>query len=289
MVRKINNYIKEMRPAHWIKNLLVLLPPFFGGRIASFQILIFLLGGVISFSFIASGIYIINDIHDKPQDALHPIKRKRPIASGIINIKEAIVISILLLCIGFAGCILTAKSQWPVVVIIVIIYILANFFYSLFCAKNIPVLDIILVSLGYVLRIIFGGAISNTYISMWLFVTILSISLFMAIEKRRKEMENDTKYRNVLTKYTSRYLSVSGTVMMSVAIIFFILWAMELGKKRDNVLFPYIASVDGIIGLLLYRYDTEVSDTGDPVEIITHDKVLVVLGIVFLISFLIDV
>ena len=289
MKSEVRAFIKSMRPKHWIKNILILLPAIFGMKIGTADMLLKLIWGGVMFSLIASGIYIINDVHDSEKDALHPIKCKRPIAAGVLGKEKAMTGAIILLVIGFCGSIIPNRDHWLSITLILSTYIVSNLAYSIFGAKKIPVLDIVIVSLGYVLRIFLGGSISSTEISTWLFVTILCISFFMSAQKRLKEMERGTDHRDVLQDYSTYYLRAAGIVTLCAGIVFFILWAMDIGANRGGHYFPYVASGIGVLSALLYLYDAEKSDSGDPVDVILNDWVLIIMAIVFAVCFVMNI
>lgn len=179
-------YFRMMRVHHYVKNVLIFLPCFFAGKMGNSVFLKKNLCAFIIFSFATSVVYIINDIKDKEIDKFHPIKKMRPIASGQISVKKAIETAIILFFgmfvlffieeINFAalGCCL--------------LYILINLLYSFF-GKNIPVLDVVLLGAGYLLRVLFGGCVSYIQVSSWLFLTVMCISFYLGLGKRHGELK----------------------------------------------------------------------------------------------------
>ena len=141
-------YIQLIRPKDWVKNLFLFIPVFFAGQIFNMETAINLLGGFICFSLVASSIYIINDYRDIEDDQKHPIKKTRPLASGAVAKSHAIIICIVFLLIGFtAAYFIRDKFMF-----VLAIYLMLNIGYS-FGLKNIPILDIIIVAIGFVLRV----------------------------------------------------------------------------------------------------------------------------------------
>ena len=214
-------YLKLMRIKHYIKNLLIFLPLIFSQNINSRNILLTILG-FISFSFASSTIYIINDIKDKEKDQNHPTKKNRPIAAGTISVPNALILAILLLILTIAILIyLSAFNKF--ISIYIITYILINIMYS-FGLKNIPLLDVFILALGFLIRVLYGGALINVEVSTWLFLTVLSISFYLGLGKRRNELmaqknpENIT--RNVLKYYNKEFLDKNMYMCLSMTIIF---------------------------------------------------------------------
>ncbi len=277
---------------HWIKNLIIFLPAFFGQEIRTVSDLKWLLLGGISFGFAASFVYIINDIYDADKDKLHPIKKRRPIASGAITKKQACIAGGIVLAVGgvLNELISRGKDGSAIQLYFVLgIYILSNIGYSVFRFKDRPLLDILIVSSGYLLRLFYGSILSGTKVSIWLFLTVLMISLYISIEKRKKEFLLNTSYRDVFKLYSETYLSMCAMLTLISGVIFFVLWTIEIGGGRMNGYFPYIASTIGIIMALEYMYEVSKSDTGDPIIIILHSWVLLVLAGLFVMSFMVDI
>ena len=154
----MRNYLKLLRVKHYIKNLLVFFPLVFSKNITSTNILLVILG-FIAFSFSSSAIYIINDIMDIEKDKNHPTKKNRPIASGIISIKKALIIAIILLFI-IIGITIYLSFNNHYISLYLIVYIIINIAYSL-GLKNKPLIDIAILASGFLIRVLYGGALIN--------------------------------------------------------------------------------------------------------------------------------
>ena len=182
---KIISCLKLGRPEHSIKNFLILLPPFFGHRMLSFKTLLDCFIVLVTFSLIASSVYILNDIFDREKDKLHPQKRYRPLTSGKISISTAVIV---MLFSASSGCVLTLLYAESILALLLVgTYLIINIAYSLFL-KNKPVIDIFILASGFVLRVYFGGAFFNVTISPWLFLCVLCVALYFAVGKRRNEL-----------------------------------------------------------------------------------------------------
>ena len=219
-----------MRFKHCIKNLLILLPLVFNGSLFNTQKTVDTLLGVLSFSFLASSIYIINDIEDCEKDRLHPKKKRRPIASGEVSIKEAIgLLTFALIIAIFLNCLAGANVGS---FICLFVYFGLNVIYSK-GLKNIPIVDIVILTSGFVIRVIYGGQIANIHISGWLYLTIITASLYLGMGKRRNELgktEDGTATRGVLKYHNFAFLDKNMYMCFGLAEAFYALWAMDTGN-----------------------------------------------------------
>lgn len=177
--------IKVARPVHWIKNLSIFAAIFLSGYFFDIELLKKCTWAFISFCFITSATYIINDIFDRKSDRLHPIKKFRPIASGLLPIPLAVLEAITL---AFAGIeIAYLKNLDPIFITLALIYIALQIFYSL-GLKNIAILDIVIIATGFVLRVYAGAFVINSHLSVWFLLCVISVALFLASGKRRAEL-----------------------------------------------------------------------------------------------------
>ncbi len=182
-MEKIINLIKVARPLHWIKNLAVFSALVFSGTIFVPEYLEKTIIAFLSFCFVSSSVYIINDIFDAPYDKLHPIKKKRPIASGAISPKIAIIESAAFLLISLK---LGYKLEELFVLTIITYFIIQTLYSS--ALKKVAVLDILIIASGFILRVYGGAFVINTHLSVWFLLCIISFSLFLASGKRRAEL-----------------------------------------------------------------------------------------------------
>lgn len=270
-------YLKLIRIKHYLKNLLVFLPAIFSGML--FDVNIFLRAVImfLTFSFTSSIIYVINDINDIESDRKHPIKKNRPLASGKISKTKAIV-TICILVLLIVGLLYIADILFDFSLLILLFYFIINLGYS-FGLKNIPLVDITILALGFVLRVTYGGVGLEIDISNWLFLTVLSISFYMALGKRRNELiKNGSNSRKVLRSYNKDFLDKNMYMFLALTIVFYSLWAVS---AFSNEIFKY-SIILVIVILLKYCMDVEDDNFGDPIEVITHDKVLLILGIIYI-------
>lgn len=282
----IRDYVKLMRPKHYLKNGLILAPLFFSKEINILSKTISVFFAFLAFSFISSTIYIINDTMDAEKDKQHPKKCKRPIASGKIPKKNAIIFSIFLFILSFTfhyfG---NEKKLFSISTIYLISYFFINLSYSL-GLKNKPILDLVLLSAGFLLRVLYGGEITDVPISYWLYLIVITFSFYMGFGKRRGELEikGDKNTREVLKKYSYEFLDKKMSIFMALTLVFYSLWTVD--KKTTDVVGSdlFIWTVPLVIIIFLrYSYVIELGESdGDPVEVLLSDKVLIGLVIVYI-------
>ena len=214
----LKKYLKLIRIKHWIKNGLIFLPLFFSGKFTELDNFTNTILAFLSFSLGASMVYIINDINDIENDRKHPTKCKRPLASGEIKVKKAYLILIIfaIATIAFNGLISIDKiTTW----LLLLTYLGSNIIYS-FGAKNIALLDITILVLGYIIRIYYGAIVINVTVSNWLYLTVLFMAFFLGLGKRRNEIEKTgTKSRKVLTVYTKEFLDKTMYMCLGLTLI----------------------------------------------------------------------
>ena len=184
------SYMKLMRVKHWVKNFLVFLPLIFSGELFSSKNTHIVVVGFFVFSFMASSIYILNDIKDVKKDRLHQKKKYRPIASGAISVKAGITLLCTCFFISIILNLLFIKSYMSCAYICV--YFVINILYSN-GLKNIPILDIVILASGFLLRLSYGGVVANIEISEWLYLTVIMASFYMGLGKRRNELGKDNQ------------------------------------------------------------------------------------------------
>lgn len=242
--------------------------------------------GFTAFSVLSSSIYIINDIADVEKDRKHPVKCKRPIASGEVKIHEAWTLFAMLLLVSVVcNAAVGNKTAW----ILSVMYFGLNVGYS-FGWKNIPLVDIAILVSGFVMRVIYGSVVTCVPISDWLLLTVLSVSLYMALGKRRNELKRngDGQTREVLRAYPVAFLDKTMNMSITMANVFYALWCMSGSSSASAS--SLIATVPVIL-LLTMRYEmiVEGDSDGDPVEVMVHDKVLIVLSGIYILAMAVSI
>ena len=274
-------YFKLLRVKHYIKNLLIFFPLVFSGKMTDFDYFIRTFIAFFAFCFACSVIYILNDIRDAEKDRLHPVKKNRPIANGEISNSQAIIIAVFLF--GIAAVLGFSAPLGIYGFAVLLLYMCINFSYS-FGLKNIALLDVALLSFGFVLRIIYGGVINNIIASNWLYVTVITISLYLSIGKRRGEfiLLGGGETRGSLKGYTLSFFNNSMQLCLTLSLVFYSLWCMDKtiadypGGSYKFLTIPAVLFICLRYWMLIDKKDS----LADPVEVLLKDKILI--GLVFL-------
>ncbi len=230
------NFIRLMRPSHWIKNSFIFAALIFGRKLTgpTGQVLLAVssaLAGFLCFCLASSAVYILNDIVDRNADRLHPQKAKRPIAAGRVPVDVAALFAAALAAVAVCSAYMLATRFAAVI----ITYITIMIFYSL-ALKKVMVLDCIIISVGFCLRAVAGAIVVQVFISPWLVICTFALCLFLAFGKRRSEIRqlgsNSTGFRKTLAGYTPELLSHMLDVTSALAVVSFLCYAMDQ-RTRD--------------------------------------------------------
>lgn len=275
----MSNYLKLIRIKHWIKNLLIFIP-MICGNVLNYNNIYTTILGFFSFCFASSFIYVVNDIKDIEKDKLHPRKKNRPLASGKISQKTAIIISVLMLLTSLTLNYFTNMQLINSSLYLLVTYIITNILYS-FGLKNIAIVDIILLTLGFVLRVYYGSFLINIEVSNWLFLTVMSGALFLGLGKRKKELIHNKDSRASLKDYNVEFLDKFQYTSLSMTLLFYSLWAMEKNVK-------YLVFTIPIVVVIFMRYclNVEKQSEGDPATIFYSDKFLLLTCLLYAIIML---
>lgn len=268
------------RPWHYVKNLLVFVPLFFSGQFFSApqKVLCAALAWG-SMSLLASTVYVINDLHDCERDRQHETKKNRPIASGSVSKRAAVIYAALLLALalGLHALVCCLSGGVTMATAVLTAYLICNIGYSVFGLKNTPIIDVSIVALGFVLRMLYGSAATGIETSNWLLLTVLMGSYYMALGKRRNELrDSGEKSRAVLRHYSEAFLSRGMTMFLTLTIAFYALWSVDVAHAYAVMSVPL-----AVLIALCYSLDIEGESDGDPIEVILHDKKLIALGLVY--------
>lgn len=276
---KLLLYLKLMRVKHYIKNLLIFLPLIFSMNFYDLNKDIKTLIGFILFSLVSSIIYIINDINDIEKDKNHPKKCKRPLASGELTKKEAYILLIILALIVIIGNVILRTSWYSITILVS--YLILNILYSKIF-KNIPIVDVICLVIGFVLRVIYGASLIDVQVSNWLYLTIISFAFYLALGKRRNELQAGGDTRKVLKFYNKEFLDKNMYMFLTLMLVFYSMWCVDESNiaKFNNKLI-YTVPILMIIAMK-YSFNIENSAEGDPVEVLLSDKVLMILVLLFI-------
>ena len=276
----LKNYFILTRPFQWVKNVIIFIPLIFAKKL--FELDAFVLSSIAFVSFIlaSSIIYIFNDICDLEKDRKHPIKKNRPLANNSLKKKDAYLLIILL---GLLLLVLL-KSNISILGIIIIFFIL-NIFYSLYF-KNVIIIDLVIVSLSYVIRVLAGSIIINVALSAWLLICVFSTSLFLISFKRLAEIKiSGFKSRPILRTYNYEILLKIIDVSAICSIIFYSLYTVLV---NPNLIYTVPLIFVGFFRYYYLYYTAKIFEES-PVKIIFSDKPILVLLILWLIIVLANV
>ena len=224
---KILKLITLARPKQWMKNLFVFAPILFAGQLLNFDLMFKNILAFIAFCFTSSVVYIINDIVDREADRAHKKKRFRPLASGEVNVKEAAIFAVI---IAVVTVLILLRLNY-VFALVVCIYLVLNVLYTI-KLKHIVILDVFIISLGFMLRVEGGASAIEVPISSWMILTTMFLSLFLAISKRRAELsasesDNLENQRKVLGLYDINFTDQINTVAITGTIICYALYTVS--------------------------------------------------------------
>lgn len=275
---KILKLITLARPKQWMKNLFVFAPILFAGQLLNFDLMFKNILAFIAFSFTSSVVYIINDIVDREADRAHKKKRFRPLASGEVNVKEAAIFAVVIAAVTV---LILLKLNY-VFAVVVCIYLILNVLYTI-KLKHIVILDVFIISLGFMLRVEGGASAIEVPISSWMILTTMFLSLFLAISKRRAELsasesDNLENQRKVLGHYDITFTDQINTVAVTGTIICYALYTVSEKTVNtfhtENLIYttPFV-----IYGMFRYLYLLHKKNLGEsPEQIVTKDISLII-------------
>lgn len=247
-----------------------------------------------AFCLAASSIYLINDARDVEADRAHPTKRFRPIAAGVLPVSMAYIMAVALIIGSIA--VSWFASEGPGLAIVVAVYIALQLGYC-FGLKHQPVIDIALVSSGFMLRAMAGGVAANINLSQWFLLVAAFGSLFMAAGKRYAELllaeRTGKKIRKSLQGYTATYLRFVWTLAATAVVLSYALWGFEMGRtpgtSSTSAIWYEISMVPFTVAILRFAADVDRGDAGSPDEIALKDRPLQALAVLWLLSIAIAV
>ena len=287
----IKAILRIIRVRQWVKNFFVFIPPFFGGAFTHGEALLAAFITFCAFCFAASGIYCLNDIADVEADRMHPVKRNRPIASGEVTVKEGYRLMGLMLLLGF-GCILCLPCHGLKVGGILLFYVVLNIAY---CTrlKDSAIIDVCIVAFGFVLRILAGGMATEIVLSKWLVLMTFLLALFLTLAKRRDHVlrmdATGIAPRKNTIRYNLTFINQAITVTGSVMLVCYIMYTVSPETIQNfHTDYLYLTSIYVLVGLLRYIQIAVVDkESGDPTKVILKDRVIQLIVLAWLITFLI--
>ncbi len=279
---KTYQYIRLLRVSSWLKNIFVFVPLVFSRHFLHWDYISTVLIGFAAFCITSSFVYVLNDIADSERDKLHALKKDRPIPSGLITKTEAfIIITFLLILVLIFSFII--KNNF---VILLWSYIVINIAYT-FYLKQIVIVDIFCIAAGFILRVIGGAVIISIYISSWLILTTIFLSLFLAVMKRRVEIatsDNAVGQRLVLRDYSLNFIDQISAITAGGVIICYALYSVAERTVdafgTENLVFTTLFVVFGIFRYMFLVYK---GNKGENVaEVILNDAPMIVNSLLFI-------
>lgn len=278
--------VKLIRPQQWVKNLFLFIPVFFAGEFFNMDKLITVFLGFISFSIAASAVYIINDIKDVDEDRNHPQKKWRPLATGAISLSVAYPLFLLFLVSGLVLSYLLNVGFF----IFLLTYLSINIAYS-FGLKKVSILDLILVSIGFVLRVLSGGELGAVPISHWLVVMVFLLSLFIVLAKRRDDLvetkNTGAPIRSSSKNYNLEFVNAVLTMLSGIIVVSYIMYCLSddtLSHFKSDKL--YLTGIFVVTGILRYLQIALVENkSGYPTRILFTDRFIQLTLVGWVLSF----
>ncbi len=285
----VSALVVAMRPRQWAKNVLVFAAPLAAGQLFVPEILLPSLGAFVAFCLISSATYLINDVRDIEADRVHPRKSSRPIPAGQLPVPAAIAAAVVL---AAASLVISALISLALLGVVVA-YAVFTVAYSL-GLKHEPVIELALLAVGFLLRAIAGGAASGLPISQWFLIVAGFGSLFMAAGKRYSELDrfvregndgDDAPKRKSLDGYTLGYLRFVWGVAAAVTITSYCLWAFDVAETPSSFPWAEWSVLPFVLAILRYGVSVDRGAAEAPEETALHDRVLLLLGLAWLILF----
>ena len=281
--------LRTMRPRQWVKNVLVFAAPAAAGVLTHRDALIYSLAAFAIFCLAASGTYCLNDVMDVEADRRHPVKRHRPVASGVVPVRLAVVVGVVLLAAALGS---SAAIGRPKLAMVVAIYVAVQIAYTMWL-KHEAIIDIGAVASGFVLRAIAGGVATRVPLSDWFVIVACFGSLFMVAGKREAEVmllgQDGEHHRATLATYTPSFLRHVRSVASGVAMTAYCLWAFERAHGSAGAIWFELSIVPFVLGVLRYGLLVDAGHGGAPEDVVLGDRTLQVLALCLAVLFAVGV
>ena len=289
----MNNILKLIRPHQWLKNVFVLMPMFFGGSLLDPEDIRASLLTFLAYSFVASSVYCFNDINDVEADRRHPVKCKRPLASGAVSMGTAwMLMALMFVLAALMTALLGDRGHILKVGGVLLFYYILNICY---CAKlkQYAIVDVCIVAFGFVLRVLAGGFATDITLSKWLVLMTFLLTLFLSFAKRRDDVlrmnETGEPPRKNTIRYNLTFINQAITITASVTLVCYIMYTVSpevVARLGSDLL--YLTSVFVLLGLLRYMQITVVDKkSGDPTKIMLRDRFTQLVVVLWALTFLI--
>ncbi|WP_217144648.1 decaprenyl-phosphate phosphoribosyltransferase [Streptomyces sp. AC627_RSS907] len=275
--------LRTARPRQWVKNVLVVAAPAAAGELFSPHSLLRLALVFVLFTACAAAVYLVNDARDAVADRAHPVKRHRPVAAGQVPVAVAYAAG------GVLGVLAPAVAAWlcpPAVAALLTAYLVMQLAYCV-SLKHVLVVDLAVVTTGFLMRAMTGGLALGIPLSRWFLITTGFGALFMVSAKRYSEAVQmagkEGATRALLTEYTTGYLRFVWQLAAGVAVLGYCLWAMEEGGVPHTSVLPWrqLSMVAFILAVLRYAVFADRGTAGEPEDVVLRDRPLALIGVVW--------
>lgn len=287
---KFAHIIQLLRPAQWIKNTFVFLPMFLNGELTEYTAVVYSAMAFLMFCLTSSAIYCINDAIDAPYDAVNPDKCNRPVASGALSRSQAIVVAGVLIIVVALVLLLSGNIHLQRLLIILGVYFLLNILYS-FWLKAIPVVDVLLISCCFLLRIYAGGVACGIHLTLWTLLLVFLLTLMLATGKRRHEAwlsENmGVVSRSNIKHYNVAFLNVMLIIMGTASFGVYLGWTLsDYAIHRFNTHLLFLTSIFVAQGIGRYLWIIlKDNKGGNPTLLLLRDRIIQAAVVLWLLCF----
>ncbi|WP_217168817.1 decaprenyl-phosphate phosphoribosyltransferase [Streptomyces sp. AC512_CC834] len=273
--------LRTARPRQWVKNVLVVAAPAAAGELFSTHALGRLALVFVLFTACAAAVYLVNDARDAEADRAHPVKRHRPVAAGQVPVPLAYAVG------GALGVLAPTLAAWlcpPPVAALLTAYLAMQVAYCV-SLKHVLVVDLAVVTTGFLMRAMIGGLALGIPLSRWFLITTGFGALFMVAAKRYSEAvqlaEKAGATRALLTEYTTGYLRFVWQLAAGVAVLGYCLWAMEEGGVPHTSVLPWrqLSMVAFVLAVLRYAVFADRGTAGEPEDVVLRDRPLALIGV----------
>lgn len=275
--------LRAARPKQWIKNILVLAAPAAAGVLLEPDVLLRTFVAFACFCLVASGTYLLNDAMDVEADRMHPRKRHRPIAAGVVPVGMAKIAAVVVLAAGLALGALAADWRLSVVLLV---YVAVMQAYTL-GLKRVAVIELAIVSSGFVLRAIAGGVAADVELSTWFLIVTSFGSLFIVAGKRHAEVmmlgTGAVGHRESLRDYPEGFVQYVAAVAAAVAIMAYCLWSLI--EATSNQLWFELSIIPFVLAILRYALLAARGEAGAPEDVFGADRTLQILALLWLLAY----
>ncbi|WP_149547261.1 decaprenyl-phosphate phosphoribosyltransferase [Streptomyces marokkonensis] len=279
----LKGLLRTARPKQWVKNVLVIAAPAAAGQLFSAHALTRLALVFVLFTACAAAVYLVNDARDAAADRAHPTKCRRPVAAGQVPVPVAYAAGITL---GVLAPVVAARLCPPEVAALLTAYLGMQLAYCL-SLKHVLVVDLVVVTTGFVMRAVIGGLALGIPLSRWFLITTGFGALFMVAAKRYSEAVRMAgtagATRALLTEYTTGYLRFVWQLAAGVAVLGYCLWALEEGGVPHTSVLPWrqLSVVAFVLAVLRYAVFADRGTAGEPEDVVLGDRALALIGVVW--------